>query len=476
MERPLVISALVGEFAGDMDDVGARHAGHALGPGRRVRLVLVVVRCDASAAETTVQAIIGAQEIEHRRDRCRPVLQRQGAHRNVTHHDIRMLGRDKTIGRGAAEIGKRHLFGRRTAVDQAEAQRRFRTVAAPLFQVPLALFAPAEADRTKGHDRVAVGVQCDGLPGRIVRFVQRVREVVGAHQAVRDIAAVLAHQPHQHRQIGVFADVVLEVGHRSVEVEFAQNDVTHRHGQRGVGALLGMQPQIGEFSRLGVVRRNDGALGALVADLGVKMRVGRAGLRHVRTPDQQIAGVVPVRTFRHVRLLAPGHRAGRRQVAIPVVKRQADAAQQRKVARTGGERHHRHRRDWRETDHAVRAIFLDCVSVGGGDDLVDFIPSGADQAAQAALAGVAVALFRTFHDRGPGRDRGKRRPCFAPQFEQAPAHHRVFHAVGRVQIPGVAGATGAAAGFVVRQIRPRARIIGLLRLPRNDAALDVDFP
>ncbi len=239
MERPLVDLGVGGEFARDMDDVGARHAGHALGPGWRVWLVLVVVRCDASAAETTVQAIIGAQEIKHRRDRCRPVLQRQGAHRNVTRHDIRMLGRDKAIGRGAAEIGKRHLF-RGAAVDQAKAQRCFRTVAAPLFQVPLALFAPAEADRTKGDDRVAVGVQCDGLPGRIVRFVQRVGKVVGAHQAVRDIAAVLAHQPHQHRQIGVFADVVLEVGHRSVEVEFAQNDVTHRHGQRGVGALLGM--------------------------------------------------------------------------------------------------------------------------------------------------------------------------------------------------------------------------------------------
>ena len=244
---------VAGEFARDMDDVCARHAGHALGPGRRVRLVLVVVRCDAAAAEATVQAIIGAQQIEHRRDRRRPVLQRQGAHRNVTRHDIGMLGRDEAIGRGAAEIGKRHRF-RGATVDQAEAQRRLRTIAAPLFQIPLALLAPAEADRTERHDRVAVGVQRDGLPCRIVRLAQPVGKVVGAHQAVGHVAAVLAHQPHQHRQIGVFADVVLEIRHRSVEVEFAQNDVAHRHGQRRVGALLGMQPQIGEFRRLGVVR------------------------------------------------------------------------------------------------------------------------------------------------------------------------------------------------------------------------------
>ena len=64
----------------------------------------------------------------------------------------------------------------------------------------------------------------------------------------------------------------------------------------------------------------------------------------------------------------------------------------------------------------------------------------------------------------------------APQLEQAAAHHRVLHAVGRIQIPGVAGATRAAARFMVRQVGAGPGIIGLLGLPGDDAALDVDLP
>ena len=252
--------------------------------------------------------------------------------------------------------------------------------------------------------------------------------------------------------------------------------MAHRHRQRRVGALLRMQPEIGELGRLGVVRRDDGALRALVADLGVEMRVRRAGLRHVGAPDQQVAGIVPVGTFRNVGLLAPGHRAGRRQVAIPVIEGQADAAEQRKVARTRGVGHHGHGRDRREADHPVGPICLHRIGVGGGDDLVDLVPRRADEAAQAALAGVTRALLRALHDGGPGRDGGKRRARLAPQLEQAPAHHRVLHAIGRVEIPGVAGAARAAARLVVRQVRARARVVGLLGLPRHDAALDVDLP
>ena len=55
MERPLVLLGVGSELARDMDDVGARHAGHALGPGRRVWLVLVVVGCHTAAAEPTIQ-------------------------------------------------------------------------------------------------------------------------------------------------------------------------------------------------------------------------------------------------------------------------------------------------------------------------------------------------------------------------------------------------------------------------------------
>jgi hypothetical protein len=61
-------------------------------------------------------------------------------------------------------------------------------------------------------------------------------------------------------------------------------------------------------------------------------------------------------------------------------------------------------------------------------------------------------------------------------LDQPGAHQRVFDPGPRVEIPGVARAARAAARLVVRQVGPGARIVGLLGLPGDDAALDVDLP
>src|SRR5690606_31051855 len=59
---------------------------------------------------------------------------------------------------------------------------------------------------------------------------------------------------------------------------------------------------------------------------------------------------------------------------------------------------------------------------------------------------------------------------------QPRADQRILHPVGRIHVPAVARAARAAARLVVGQVRPRARIVGLLRLPGDDPALDVDLP
>ena len=64
----------------------------------------------------------------------------------------------------------------------------------------------------------------------------------------------------------------------------------------------------------------------------------------------------------------------------------------------------------------------------------------------------------------------------APQLQQPRADQRIFHPVAGIEIPAVGGAARAAARLVVGQVGPRARIVGLLGLPGDDAALDVDLP
>ena len=184
----------------------------------------------------------------------------------------------------------------------------------------------------------------------------------------------LLHQPHQHGHVGVLARVVAEISRLPVDVELAQDDVAHGHAERGIGALLRRHPQIGELRGFRIIRRDDDALGALVANLGIEMSVRRARLRHVRAPQDEEARIVPIGALRHVGLLAPGLRRSRRQVAVPIVERHAHAAEQRQVTRTGRVAHHRHGRDRREAEHAIRPVGFHRVGVGGRDDLVDLVP------------------------------------------------------------------------------------------------------
>ena len=271
-----------------------------------------------------------------------------------------------------------------------------------------------------GETRLPVASStASGLPLRVVLLAQRAGEVGRAQHPVGDELAAAADELHQHRHVGVAAAVVLEVRRRAVEVEFLQDHVPHRHRQRGVGALRRVQPQVGELRDLGVVGRHGDDLGALVADLGEEVRVGRARLRHVRAPGHDEGRVVPVGRLGHVGLLAPGLRRGRRQVAVPVVEAHAHAADQRQVAAARGVGHHRHRRDRREADDAVGPVLLDRVDVGGGDDLVDFVPGRADEAAHAAHRLVGLGLRGVLDDRRPGLDRA--RAPGAPRATAAPA-------------------------------------------------------
>src|SRR3546814_7162739 len=45
-----------------------------------------------------------------------------------------------------------------------------------------------------------------------------------------------------------------------------------------------------------------------------------------------------------------------------------------------------------------------------------------------------------------------------------------------IEIPAIARSAGATARLMVGKVRPGARIVGLLGLPRYDPAFDVDFP
>ena len=345
------------------------------------------------------------------------------------------------------------------------------------LQVPLARFIPAEADRASGHHGFpALCVDANGLPVGVGRLAQAIGEVGCPEHPVGHVAAVLFNQPHQHGHVGVLTDVILEVPRLTVDMELAQDDVSHGHGEGRIGALLGMQPQIGELGRLRVIRADDHRLGAVVPGLGIEVGVGGSGLRDVGPPQHEEPGIVPVRAFGNVRLLTPGLRRGRRQIAVPVVKRHADAAHERQVPRPRGVGDHGHGRNRREADHPVGSMGFRRIGICRGDDLVHLIPRRADEPAEAALFRIGRTLLRVLDNGCPRGHGGLDRAGFAPQLDQPRADKRVFHPVAGIEVPGVAGPPGTTARLVVGQVRAGAGIVGLLGLPGHDAALHIDLP
>ena len=254
--------------------------------------------------------------------------------------------------------------------------------------------------------------------------------------------------------------------------------MAHRHRQRAVGARLRRQPVVGELDVLGVVRRDDHDLLAAVARLDHEVRVGRARGRQVGAPDQQVAGVPPVAGLGHVGLIAERLRRGRRQIGVPVVERQDHPADQRQEARPGGVGGHRHRRDRREPHHPVGAVALDRVDVRRRDHLDGLVPGGAHEAALAALALVAAAPARDRRRSPPTRRRGRRAASRASRniSSRLPADVRVLQPQRRVRVPGERRAARAAARLVLRHVRTRRGIVDRLRLPGDQALLDVHVP
>jgi len=151
--------------------------------------------------------------------------------------------------------------------------------------------------------------------------------------------------------------------------------MAHCQRQRAVGTLFRCQPLVTNLGDFSVIRRNRDGFGAFVTHFGKEVGIRRTGLRNVGAPGDNIRRVVPVSGFRDIRLLAPRLRRSRWQIAIPVVETQTNAADQRKITRAGSVRHHRHRRNWRETDNTVRAEGFGGIHVGSGDQLIHFLPA-----------------------------------------------------------------------------------------------------
>ncbi len=333
----LGLRGVVGELAAGAFDVGRLDAGDLLGPGRGVGDAGIrVILGDVLAAQATVDTVLRDLQVEDAGDqRLAAICQLDLAHRHIAEQQVVFI---------VVEMREADGYDFVSIVDTC--QLGFYGVlrgSILLQQIPFTFLAPAETDTAVRHDEGAgLAVEYHSLPFRVVGFAHGAVEIGCAQETVRDISITLFAQHHLHRQVGIFAGVFLEIRVLFVDEELFQRDMTHGKEGCGIGTLTDRHPEIGKLDELCIIRRHGDDLGTLVAHFRGEMGVRRTGHRQVGAGDDNVGRVVPVRRFRHVGLLAPGLRAGGRQVAIPIVERTAGSTDEGEITRACGVGNHRH--------------------------------------------------------------------------------------------------------------------------------------
>src|SRR5690554_3458147 len=475
----LGLVGVIGELTGNTDHFLGGYAGDFFLPGRGIGLHFIVGGSAVILAQTTADTVVSHHQVvnsDHTAFGAVSQLDLTGA--QLVLEDVFDFHVLEVVVLNTTEVRESNIHNVVVLLDHGQLKVDIGALGG-LLEVPLALLAPAIADGAIRCGQLASAfVNGDGFPFRVVLFTQAVHQIAGPQEAARHIAAVVFFLQHdQVRHVGVTTHVVGEVLAGFVDVEFFQDDVAHGHAQGSVCALLRVQPLVRQLGHFRIVRSNRNGLGVFVAYFGEEVGVRGTGLGHVGTPGNDVAGVVPVRRFRHVGLLTPGLWGGRRQVAVPVVEAHAHATDHRQVTAAGGVGHHGHGKNRREADDTVRAELLGGVNVGGSNQLVDFVPVGTNETTHTTAGLVLGGFLGVFNNRRPGLHRVvELNTGRTPELHQALAHQRVLQAVGAVHVPGIACTPGAAAGLVVWQVRAGTGIVGLLGFPGDQAVLDVDLP
>ncbi len=195
------------------------------------------------------------------------------------------------------------------------------------------------------------------------------------------------------------------------------------------------------------------------------------------TPHHEVGGIPPVPGLGDVRLVAEDLWRGHGQIGVPVVEAVHDPTDEVDEPRTRRVGHHGHRGDRREPRAPVRAVGLDGVHVRGRGHLHGLLPARAYQPALAAGLLELTTLDGVVDDRLPCEHRIVVELLgLAVHLQQHAPDVRVAHAGGRVGVPRERRTARAPAGLVLGAVRTHGGVVRLLRLPRDDAVLDVHLP
>ena len=477
----LGLDRVLRELATDLDGGSGGNRGELLLPrGGARRGGVHVVGGPLARQALALNRVVGQHDVEHGRHEAAVDAARGHATQDVAAADRGLTVSCRQVEARQGDLDGLPLVRVHDGQDRLDAIEVEVPVACALLAEAIGERATRVLDRAVGLDNEGTELVVLGALGRALGHLggreelagnqrRRIDALVGAFADLADL--------HEERAVSVALHVIEEHGLALADVEFLEDDVTHGLGQGAVRTGLDTQPVVRELRVVREVRGHDDDLLAVVAGLGHEVGVGGTGQRQVGAPHDEVLRVEPVAGLGHVGLVAEDLRGGRREVRVPVVEGQHGRADElvEAGARTVGD--HRHGGDHREAGDAVRAVLLDRVHVGGGDDLHRLFPGHADHTAAATLRLVGASLLRVLNDRGPRVDRiAEALLGLAEHVEEDAAHVGVLDTGRRVLVPRERRATRAAAGLVLGHVRAGRRVVSLLGFPGDDAVLDVDLP
>ena len=477
----LGLNRVLCELATDLDGGSGGNRGELLLPRGGARRGGVHVVGGPLARQTlTLNRVVGQHDVEHGRHEAAVDAARGHATLHVAAADRCLAGGRRQVEARQGDLDALPLVRVHDGQDRLDAIKVEVPVACALLSEAIGERATRVLDCAVGLDDEGTELVVLGARRRALGHLGGREELAGDQRRRIDaLVGTLADLAdlHEERAVGVAQHVIEEHGLALADVEFLEDDVTHGLGQGAVRAGLDTQPVVRELRVVREVRGHDDDLLAVVAGLGHEVGVGGTGQRQVGAPHDEVLRVEPVAGLGHVGLVAEDLRGGRRKVRVPVVEGQHGRADElvEAGARTVGD--HRHGGDHREAGDAVRAVLLDRVHVGGGDDLHRLFPGHADHTAVATLRLVGARLLRVLNDRGPRVDRiAEALLGLAEHVEEDAAHVGVLDTGRRVLVPRERRATRAAAGLVLGHVGAGRRVVSLLGFPGDDAVLDVDLP
>ena len=379
-----------------------------------------------------------------------------------------------------AEVIQRHFDYVIGLVQEAEQRIDFTSVGTILeLQIPFPLFrAPAKAGTPHRHlGAIRGGIPHEKLPLAVL-LARVLRQPSGTEQLSRAIDSVLASNDlDQVGRVCVLLGVIDEVRGLSLVMELAQQHVIDGHPPGAVLARVDGDPFIRVLRHHVKVGREDPELRPVVPSFREEVAIGSSRHPDIGSHRDQHLRVIPVGTFRDIGLLSPRLGGRGREIAVPVIERQRNAANELHQPGTGGITHHRHGRNGRKARNAIRPMLLDRIDHRCGDDLDGSRPIDAAQPPLATCSLPAFASFGVLDETLPGIDRvGVIGTGLLPQIQQRSPNVGILHTQWAVEIPTERDASLATTRFIRRQSRFEPGIVQPLHLPGDDAVLDVNVP